>query len=716
VRVWTWFSGSYQANFDICVGTPPPPQPFDEPCNAILLEVSQDGQCSYQQFNNVNATSTTGVSNPTCSYYQGGDVWFKLEVPCSGSVIINTNTGTITDGGMAIYSGTCDNLTQIACDDDGSENGLMPKIVANNLTPGDTIWVRFWEYGNDNQGTFSICATIPPPPPPAADCATALPFCTSTTPTTVPNITDQPSLGGSGPYGCLYTIPNPTYYYLQIQNPGDISIQISQTSTTGTGLDVDFIVWGPFASLDAACLGIDATMIVDCSYSINAVEVADIPNAQVGEFYLFLVTNYSNQPGTITYQQIGGTGLSNCAVVCDITATNSSPVCASGSLDLYSTTIPSATYEWSGPYCFESTDQNPTAVSAPPTPGTYVYTVIATDPNGTRCVDTTLVTVVAAPDLGDDQEIDICVNADVNLTTLYNTTDLTTEWTIDDVEVTNPSSVSTPGLYQLIAVNTFGCADTANVQIDLSDLSITAEHTQDLCLQSGVILATAAGGDDPYTYYISSDPGNGNATGEFAVNTPAQYTITVVDEQLCEAQTAVDVTFVPNISVDAGPDVSIFSAETVQLNATVNTTAASVLWTPASGLSATNVLNPVASPEVTTTYTIEVTNAQGCIATDEITITVVPLCMNLRNAFSPNGDGINDMFEVYNSFGCLNKVVLHVYNRYGSKVFESKDYRNNWDGTYKGKPVPDGTYYAVVDYYLTTGKVITRKTDVTIIR
>src|SRR5690606_13701056 len=104
-------------------------------------------------------------------------------------------------------------------------------------------------------------------------------------------------------------------------------------------------------------------------------------------------------------------------------------------------------------------------------------------------------------------------------------------------------------------------------------------------------------------------------------------------------------------SVNAGSDVEIFSAETVQLNATTNQNVNSVLWTPAAGLSSTTILNPTASPEVTTTYTVEVSTIDGCIATDDVTITVVPLCINLRNAFTPNGDGINDLFMVYNSRG-----------------------------------------------------------------
>jgi gliding motility-associated-like protein len=88
----------------------------------------------------------------------------------------------------------------------------------------------------------------------------------------------------------------------------------------------------------------------------------------------------------------------------------------------------------------------------------------------------------------------------------------------------------------------------------------------------------------------------------------------------------------------------------------------------------------------------------------------------VKNAFTPNGDGNNDLWFVYDSPECLKNVTVHVFNRYGSKVYESKDYRNNWDGRYEGKSLPDATYYAVIDFTLITGKVVTVKTDLTILR
>ena len=97
-------------------------------------------------------------------------------------------------------------------------------------------------------------------------------------------------------------------------------------------------------------------------------------------------------------------------------------------------------------------------------------------------------------------------------------------------------------------------------------------------------------------------------------------------------------------------------------------------------------------------------------------VKIVNQCIDVRNAFSPNGDGVNDNWQVYDGRSCLSKVSVTVFNRYGSKVFENSDYYNGWTGTYQGKAIPDGTYYAVIEFTLVSGKKITTKTDVTVIR
>jgi hypothetical protein len=114
---------------------------------------------------NVGATATSGVSIPTCDTgYSGGDVWFSVVVPASGNITIETNSNTgsnITDTVLSVYAGICSSLTQIGCDDDSSNDGNFSKVVltsANNIAAGQTLFIRVWDYGNNDFGTFKISA------------------------------------------------------------------------------------------------------------------------------------------------------------------------------------------------------------------------------------------------------------------------------------------------------------------------------------------------------------------------------------------------------------------------------------------------------------------------------------------------------------------------------------------------------------------------------
>jgi hypothetical protein len=166
------------------------------------------------------------------------------------------------------------------------------------------------------------CTTVPPST--GNDCGTALPFCTGIS-YVFPNNTDQPDLG---PIDCLLSTPNPVWYYMQIANPGNLNINISQTDAFGFGIDVDFDLWGPFSSLNNGCLDIanGTATSVDCSFSPSFTEQANIAGATTGEFYILLLTNYSNQPGTITFNSTGGsTATTNCGLLCNITDVTATP-------------------------------------------------------------------------------------------------------------------------------------------------------------------------------------------------------------------------------------------------------------------------------------------------------------------------------------------------------------------------------------------------------
>ena len=127
----------------------------DECSNALPIDVVNCSLAFYYSFTTTGATASSGIPAPGCASYSGGDVWFKVVVPASGHIIFDTYEYDILDGGMAIYSGDCTSLTLIECDDDDGV-GLMPYIDRSGLTPGSTIYIRFWEYGNNVAGYFYL--------------------------------------------------------------------------------------------------------------------------------------------------------------------------------------------------------------------------------------------------------------------------------------------------------------------------------------------------------------------------------------------------------------------------------------------------------------------------------------------------------------------------------------------------------------------------------
>ncbi len=156
------------------------------------------------------------------------------------------------------------------------------------------------------------------------------------------------------------------------------------------------------------------------------------------------------------------------------------------------------------------------------------------------------------------------------------------------------------------------------------------------------------------------------------------------------------------VAVNATPDanagpasITILSGGNGLLPASSSTTNATYLWSPATWLSATNILQPSSSATDDITYTLTVTSDKGCKASDNILVKVLK-GPRVYNAFSPNGDGINDRWTIdyLDTYpGCI----IEVFNIYGQIVFRSVGYSQPWDGTFKGKPLPIGTYYYVID-------------------
>lgn len=147
--------------------------------------------------------------------------------------------------------------------------------------------------------------------------------------------------------------------------------------------------------------------------------------------------------------------------------------------------------------------------------------------------------------------------------------------------------------------------------------------------------------------------------------------------------------------VDAGPDSYLLEGDFMTLPATASGNNLSYVWSPPVALSNTTVLQPQASPVDDITYHLTATSGEGCKASDEISITVLKM-LHIPNAFSPNGDGIHDRWEI-KYLNTYPGATVEVYNRYGQLVYKSSGYPQPWDGTFNGNPLPVGTYYYLIN-------------------
>jgi len=139
-------------------------------------------------------------------------------------------------------------------------------------------------------------------------------------------------------------------------------------------------------------------------------------------------------------------------------------------------------------------------------------------------------------------------------------------------------------------------------------------------------------------------------------------------------------------------------------------------WSPAYGLSNPNIADPVLQSDRDTTYILKVSNIQGCTGYDTINVKFYAGPeLYVPNAFSPNGDGVNDRFR-FIPVGMINYKYFRIYNRWGEQLYASTDFRSGWDGTINGKPAPVDTYIWILDATDLNGNQIQRKGTVTLVR
>jgi gliding motility-associated-like protein len=405
------------------------------------------------------------------------------------------------------------------------------------------------------------------------------------------------------------------------------------------------------------------------------------------------------------------------------TVTDNGPLCVGADLFLgIVNPIAGASYNWTGPNGFSSTQLNPSRLSVDFADGGS-YNATATVNGCTSPAGVANVNVSNQPstaNAGIDQTI--CAGNTINLFGTITGGSSSGMWSTSGSGSFAPSSTFLTSTYTpsnadtaagsviltLTSTNNGACAASSHsIVVTISDApTVNAGADQNICAYKTVSLngnVTVANGGlwtssgtgtfqpSPTTLnavYVpsTSDIASGNVT--LRLTTTGTGTCRVVNDQL-------NVTILPAPTVNVGPDKIILLGQSVSLQPSVGGTVSSFQWSPNIWISGATQQNAIVTPQDDTTYVLVVTAPSGCIATDSVKITVL-FPPQIPNVFSPNGDGINDKWEVPHLAkypGCT----VQIFTRYGQQVYYSDGYDNPWDGTHKGKPMPVGTYYYVIE-------------------
>ena len=420
------------------------------------------------------------------------------------------------------------------------------------------------------------------------------------------------------------------------------------------------------------------------------------------------------------------------------TATNNGPLCAGDNILLTAnSTTTGVTYNWSGPGGFTSALQNP--VIAPAFAGNSgVYYVTATLDGCVSAPGNTIVIIHPIPFItsvtGTNPSVCHAADGTVVLSGLTPGTSYTTTYLANGIAagpVTAFADASgnvtitglTAGTYSNFLTSAFGCPSASVGEVVLVDPGAppipAATSNAPIC--EGATLILTATDDESGVMFAWAGPAGFTSTQQTVViyNTTTSasgtYTVTAYNSS-CDRAGTIDIAINPlPVLTNITPSQTVVFGTAVQLYASGATY---YTWSPNDGsLSNANINTPIARPISTTTYIVTGMNQWGCIDTAAVTITVnYTDSVMIPTAFTPNGDGLNDIFRISN-IKDSRLVSFTVYNRWGEEVYNNQwNIKQGWDGNYKGQSAEMGVYYYLIMVAKANGENVTYKGEMTLIR
>ncbi len=252
------------------------------------------------------------------------------------------------------------------------------------------------------------------------------------------------------------------------------------------------------------------------------------------------------------------------------------------------------------------------------------------------------------------------------------------------------------GWYKVKVTDYRGCTDEDSTNLVVYPAA-TAAVGPDVSICEGASTTLSASGG--IKYYWAPTQSLSIDSIQNPIATPKDstiYTVVVFNQYGCFDTASVKVNVWKKPVADAGPDKKTRQGFPVTITGSIKGTDINYYWTPPSTVSNPGSLRTQVNPSQSTYYTLHAESKKGCgVNTDEMFVKVYDKIL-VPNAFSPNGDGINDTW-IIEPLEFFTESVTSVYNRYGQLIYTSKGYPKPWDGTRNGTQVPVGVYYYVID-------------------
>lgn len=354
---------------------------------------------------------------------------------------------------------------------------------------------------------------------------------------------------------------------------------------------------------------------------------------------------------------------------------------------------------------------------------TTKYIVTTTTAEGCTNKDSVIISVLETPQINATGDTAICGSSSVQLNANASGA-ISYSWSpstgLSNPNISNPlANPDATTKYLVTATSANGCKNTDSVLVKIFPAPQFSVVPPGALLCEGKSVTLTASGGNNYTWY--GDTTLTATNGAVTSATPAVSTIysVIIEEEKCQITDTlfVDVTVLsaPIAAAEKSNDITCNVLET-QLTATGGLRFS---WTPASTLNNSAIANPIANPTETTLYTVKVTSETGCTDIDTITVYAsggdASKTFFVPNAFSPNGDGLNDCFGLQ-KWGNVVIKEFAIYNKWGNKVFYTNDINQCWNGVYEKIAQPSGVYV----YYILAESPIcgpfTRKGTIVLVR